>query len=46
MPNVSSEMEIDVVICDFALIDFRKLLLPVILEYQLISSGRRQQVGA
>jgi hypothetical protein len=28
-------MEIDVVICDFALIDFRELLLPVILEYQL-----------
>jgi hypothetical protein len=26
MPHVSFEMEIDVVICDFALIDFRKLL--------------------
>jgi hypothetical protein len=36
MPHVSSEMEIDVVICDFALIDFRELLLPVFLEYQLI----------
>jgi len=25
MPQTSSEAEIDVVICDFALIDFRKL---------------------
>jgi hypothetical protein len=27
MPRVSEESEIDVVICDFALIDFRKLAI-------------------